>query len=177
MLADRAVPGLRTRYLGGEELLALYEYAHVQVRDTSFAVDIDAIGIVEGISIRSGGRRRGSNLFPLGSLGETMAIAVSLTSARRNHQTIPLTMAANSNWQTITFPGWVKRVEIINYGADTMFVHTDVADGASFVSGVEVPSGGSFAFPCGGPDGPYLAVRHASGSYAFGVQMLDGEAA
>lgn len=54
-LADHALPGRRARYLGGDELLALYEYAHVRVIDSSFGVDIDAIGLVEDLVITSAG--------------------------------------------------------------------------------------------------------------------------
>lgn len=104
-----------------------------------------------------------------------MAINVTITSKRRNHHVVPVTLAAGATWQTINFPDWVRRVEVINYGADTLYVHTDVEDGDAFVSGVELPSGNSYAFPAAGADRPYLAVRHASGSYVIGLAMYADE--
>lgn len=110
-----------------------------------------------------------------------MAILVTLASSnpRRNHRVLPVTTGATTNWETLTLPAWVKRVEVINHGADALFISTEVADGDTAAShtGVPVPAAGAYSFPCGGPDGPFIAVRHASGSYAFALGLYGTERA
>lgn len=111
-----------------------------------------------------------------------MAIALSLasTNKRRNHRLITATIGAVTTWQTLTFPADsdfpTARVEVINHGADSIYLSTEVEDGDAGTGGVEVPTGQSYSFPCGGVDEPYIAVRHESGSYTFGVQLLHQEA-
>lgn len=104
-----------------------------------------------------------------------MAIAVTLTNPRRNHALVTATIGAVTTWQTITFPAWVRRFEVINYGADSVFLTTEAADGDAGTGGVELPANASYSAPAGGPDGPFIAIRHASGSYTFGLALTDAE--
>lgn len=107
-----------------------------------------------------------------------MAIALSLAAAnpRRNHRIVDLTIGAVTTWQSITgIPTWVNRVEVINHGADSLFLTTEAEDGDAGSGGVEVRAGGSYSFPCGGSDTPYILVRHASGSYTFAVGLGHSE--
>lgn len=56
VMSVSALPGRRATYRGGEDLLDLYEYATVRVRDTSYGANLDdVLGVVEGITIRSDG--------------------------------------------------------------------------------------------------------------------------
>lgn len=55
-LSVSALPGRRTTYRGGDELLDLYEYATVRVRDTSYGAGLaNVLGVVEGLTIREDG--------------------------------------------------------------------------------------------------------------------------
>lgn len=101
-----------------------------------------------------------------------MAISLSITNNRQNHQLITAAIGAVTTWQTITFPSWVRRVQVINFNADDIYLSTDVVDGATGTGGVLVDgNGGTYNFDAGGPDGPFLAVRHASGTYTFGLAL------
>lgn len=55
ILAESALPGRQTRYVGGEGLLDLYEYATVHLIDRTFGAEIDALAIVEDVTITPAG--------------------------------------------------------------------------------------------------------------------------
>jgi hypothetical protein len=102
-----------------------------------------------------------------------MALSVSLSRDNGAQALVNVTSPSGTAWHVIEFPDWVRGVQVINHGGDTLFLSSDVADEASGSGGVPVPAGGSYTFvgDPGRPTTPYLAVRHASGSYAFGLAM------
>ena len=56
ILSTQALPGRRTRYRGGNDLLDFYEYATIEIYDTSFGANFDGVlGIIEGITITPNG--------------------------------------------------------------------------------------------------------------------------
>lgn len=108
-----------------------------------------------------------------------MAINISLASSNnnRNHRLVDLAIGAVTTWQAVAaWPSWVKRFEVINHGPDSLFITTEAEDGDAGSGGVEIKAGGAYSAPCGGSSDPFVLVRHASGSYTFGLALFDGEA-
>lgn len=104
-----------------------------------------------------------------------MALAVVPSRQPRNHQLVDATLPNATTWTVLTVPSWAKRVQLINHGSSTIYLSTDVADGAAGSGGVALPgSGGVYDFSAGGSGGVYIAVRHAVGAtYDIGVALWD----
>lgn len=101
-----------------------------------------------------------------------MAVAVTTTNDRSNHQLIAVELGAAATWQVLTLPSWARGVEIINFGASDIYLSTDKADGASGTGGVKIASGASYSFRAGGADDAFIAARQGSGSaYEIGVAL------